>query len=167
MTTVENNLIGIDAVVDKYSKKDVFIPATEEESPWVPFVENVYIRHLAFDVRANSFTNILRVDAGGGLGRHRHRGPVHGFVLRGSWRYLEYDWVARPGGYVHESPGTIHTLVCDDADGMETIFWMNGSLEFYDDDDNLTETFDVFWYINHYLTYCSEHGIPVNEKLFV
>jgi hypothetical protein len=48
-----------------------------------------------------------------------------------------------------------------------TVFWLNGSLEFYDDDDNLTETFDVFWYIDHYLSYCKEHGLPVNSALFV
>lgn len=51
--------------------------------------------------------------------------------------------------------------------GMKTVFWLNGSLEFYDDDDNLTETFDVFWYIDHYLSYCKEHGLPVNDALFV
>ena len=72
-----------------------------------------------------------------------------------------------PGGYVHESPGVIHTLVCDDPNGMKTVFWLNGSLEFYDDDDNLTQTFDVFWYIDHYLSYCKEHGLPVNQALFV
>ena len=35
--------------------------------------------------------------------------------------------------------GVIHTLVCDDRNGMKTVFWLNGSLEFYDDDDNLTD----------------------------
>src|SRR5262245_41941075 len=105
---------GIDATVRAYQRPDLMIPADEEASPWVPCVPHVWIRHLMFDVRTNSFTNVLRVDTGGGLGRHRHRGPVFGYVLRGSWRYAEYDWVARPGGYVHESPGTIHTLLCDD-----------------------------------------------------
>ena len=38
------------------------------------------------------------------LSRHRPP-PVHGFVLRGEWRYLEHDWVAREGGYVYEAPG--------------------------------------------------------------
>jgi hypothetical protein len=50
---------------------------------------------------------------------------------------------------------------------MKTVFWLNGSLEFYDDDDNLTQTFDVFWYIDHYLSYCKEHGLPINDALWV
>ena len=108
---------SLDRVVREYQRPDLFIAGSEDASPWVPFGDKAYIRHLAFDVRSNSFTNILWAEGGGMLGRHKHRGPVSGFVLEGSWRYLEYDWVARPGGYVHESPGVIHTLVCDDPTG--------------------------------------------------
>ena len=50
------------------------------------------------------------VPNGGIIGRHRHRGTVVAMTLKGSWGYLEYDWVARPGSYILESPGVIHTL---------------------------------------------------------
>jgi hypothetical protein len=30
--------------------------------------------------------NLLRVRGAGVLSRHRHAGPVHGWVLKGSWR---------------------------------------------------------------------------------
>jgi 2,4'-dihydroxyacetophenone dioxygenase len=152
-------------VVREYGCPDCHIGAGEDESPYVPFVENVLIRHLAFDVRSNSFANVLWVKSGGTLGKHRHRGPVWACTLEGSWRYLEYDWVAKPGSYVHESPGVIHTLVSDH--GMKAFFWLNGSLEFYDDNNNLTQTLDVFWFIDHYLSYCRQHGLPVNQKLFI
>ena len=98
------------SVVREFGRPDIHI-GVEEESPYVPFAENVYIRHLAFDVRTNSFANVLWVKKGGVLGRHRHRGPILACTLEGSWRYLEYDWVARPGSYVRENPGVIHTLV--------------------------------------------------------
>jgi 2,4'-dihydroxyacetophenone dioxygenase len=78
---------------------------------------------------------------------------------------LAVDWVARPGSYVQESPGTIHTLFSDD--GMKTMFLLNGSIEFYDDNDILLETLDVFWFIDHYLSHCRKHGLKVNQKLFV
>jgi 2,4'-dihydroxyacetophenone dioxygenase len=156
------------ATVDKYARTDVFVAPGEVASPWVPFIENVYIRHLSFDVRNNSFTNILRVDSGGKLGRHRHRGPVSGLCLEGTWRYLEYDWVAAPGAYVHEYPGAIHTLVCENPTGMRTLFWMNGSLEFYSDDsDEIVDILDVFWFIQHYTSYCEANGIPIDESMFL
>jgi 2,4'-dihydroxyacetophenone dioxygenase len=156
---------SLDSVVREYACPDVHIGAEDNESPWVPFKENTFIRHLGFDVRTNMYANVLWVKSGGMLGRHRHRGRVFGYTLEGSWRYLEYDWVARAGSYVQESPGATHTLVSDE--GMKTIFWLNGSLEFYDDKDSLLETLDVFWFINHYLNYCRAHGIAVNKKLFV
>jgi len=164
VTKVETSL---DAVYKLYGRPDVHIGASESESPWVPFANNVFIRHLAFDVRQSAFANILWVKGGGILGKHRHRGPVFAITLEGSWRYLEYDWVARAGDYVQENPGVIHTLVSDDPQGMKTFFWLNGSLEFYDDDENLTQILDVFWMMDHYLNYCKENGLPINPKLFI
>ncbi len=165
--TIMDTRSGLAAVARKYGRPDIHIGAGEDESPYVPWKNNVYIRHLAFDVRSGMFANVLWVKQGGFLGRHRHRGPVFACVLEGSWRYLEYDWVARPGSYVHESPGVIHTLVSDDPNGMKTMFWLTGSLEFFDDNENLVETLDVFWFIDHYVSYCREHGLKLNEKLWV
>jgi hypothetical protein len=48
--------------------------------------------------------NLLKVRKSGVLSRHRHPQPVHGYVLKGRWRYLEHDWVAQEGGYVYEAP---------------------------------------------------------------
>jgi 2,4'-dihydroxyacetophenone dioxygenase len=165
MATADITKTSLNAVVRDYAFPDIHVGADESESPWVPFKGNCSIRHLGFDVRTNMYANVLWVKEGGILGRHRHNGRVFGYTLEGSWRYLEYDWIARAGSYVQESPGAIHTLVSDE--GMKTIFWLNGSLEFFDEHDAPLETFDVFWFIDHYLTYCREHGIPVNKKLFV
>jgi hypothetical protein len=37
---------SIDAVVRDYAFPDIHIGAGEDESPWVPFRPNVFIRHL-------------------------------------------------------------------------------------------------------------------------
>jgi hypothetical protein len=155
----------VDVMRDKYAMPEGYVGAAEEVSPWVPFIENVWIRHLTFDVRSSSASNVLWVAAGGMLGRHRHRGPVSGYTLEGSWRYLEYDWVAGPGDFVRESPGRTHTLYSEK--GMKTFFWLNGPLEFLDDDNRVTETVDVFWFIDHYVRFCVEKGLPINERLYL
>lgn len=155
----------IDVRRDQFAFSEGYIHSSLETSPWVPFVENVWIRHLSFDIRSNTSVNVLRVGSGGTLGRHRHRGPVTGYVVKGSWYYKEYDWIAKPGDFIRESPGRTHTLVSDE--GMETVFHLNGPLEFLDDQDRIIETVDVFWFIDHYLTYCEKNNLPINKDLFL
>ena len=47
-------------------------------------------------------------------GTHYHVGNVHGYTMHGHWRYLEHDWIAKPGTYIYEPPGEAHTLVIMD-----------------------------------------------------
>jgi hypothetical protein len=68
---------------------------------------------------------------------------------------------------VHENPGAIHTLVSENPEGMKTLFWMNGALEFFDEEDNITDIFDVFWYINHYVSHCERNNLPVDNAMFL
>jgi quercetin dioxygenase-like cupin family protein len=153
----------VDKMRDKYAMKEGYVDG--DGSPWVPFIPNVYIKHLTFDVRSSSAANVLWVQAGGELGRHRHRGPVSGYVIEGTWLYREYSWVAKAGDFVRESPGRTHTLYSEK--GMKTFFWLNGPLEFLDEEDRVVETVDVFWFINHYETYCQEKGIPIDQRLYL
>lgn len=157
---------AVDQARDKYAVEEGYISSSEETSPWMPFLsENVYIRYLNFDVRNNSTAVILRVDGYGGLGIHRHRGPVQAMTLEGSWRYEEYDWVSRAGDFVCESPGRTHTLVSDH--GAKIYFHVHGVLEFLDEDENTNLVMDTFWMINHYETYCRQNNIPINKELFL
>lgn len=154
-------------IIEKFGTSGGFIGPSDDESPWVPYGDSASIRHLAFDVRNNSYANILWVKSGGHLGTHRHRGFVSAITLEGSWRYLEYDWVATPGSFVYETPGTAHTLVSDHPQGMKAMFWLSGALEFFDDKGNLTETLDVFWFIDHYVSHCRKHNLKINESMFL
>ena len=53
---------------------------TEVDSPWVPFGDNAAIKHLAFDVRSNTFSNILWVKQPG-----ESDGTCRGGPKAGSW----------------------------------------------------------------------------------
>jgi quercetin dioxygenase-like cupin family protein len=106
----------------------------EDERLWVPQAENVWFRPLLLNTVNGEWVNLLRVRKSGVLSRHRHPAPVHGYVLKGSWRYLEHDWVAHAGMYVFEPPGEIHTLVVDEGvDEMITLFHVSGALIYIDD----------------------------------
>jgi quercetin dioxygenase-like cupin family protein len=105
----------------------------EDERVWVPQAPNVWFRPLLLNTVQGGWCNLLRVTRSGVLSRHRHPGPVHGYVIKGSWRYLEHDWVARAGMYVFEPPGVIHTLTVDaDTEEMITFFNISGAMIYLD-----------------------------------
>jgi len=98
-------------LVARHSPGGRYIDAqTDVDSPWVPVGEHAAIKHLAFDVRSNTFSNILWVKSAGAVGTPLHRGTIVMVCLEGSVRYLEYDGVASPGGLILEVPGEAHTL---------------------------------------------------------
>lgn len=108
------------------------IPA--DERMWVPQAENVWFRPLLLNRVNGEWVNLLRVRTSGVLSRHRHPAPVHGYVIKGSWRYLEHDWIATEGMYVFEPPGDVHTLVVDDGvEEMITLFHVSGALIYIDE----------------------------------
>lgn len=119
------------------------IPA--DERLWVPQQSNVWMRPLCLSASRGYWVNLLRVRKSGVLSRHRHPQPVHAYVIKGSWRYLEHDWVANEGGYVYEAPGETHTLVVDeDVEEMITMFQVNGAMIYVDPDGKVLGFEDVF-----------------------
>jgi quercetin dioxygenase-like cupin family protein len=106
----------------------------DDERLWVPQAKNVWFRPLLLDRVSGMWVNLLRVRKSGVVSRHCHPAPVHGYVIKGSWRYLEHNWVARAGMYVFEPPGEVHTLVVDDSmEEMITFFHVSGALIYYDE----------------------------------
>ena len=155
-------------LVARHSPGGRYIDAeSDDDSPWVPFGPAAAIKHLAFDVRQNAYSNILWMKGPGTIGTHFHRGTVTMVCITGSVRYLEYDWVATPGWLILEVPGESHTLVTEHPNGVKLFGWMEGPIEFYDDQGAFVQTVDVWWMMNHYETYCREQGIAINPKLYL
>ena len=139
-----------------------------DEIPWVPQGERSWFKPLRFDLATGRWINLLKVQGSGRINRHRHSGgQVMGFCLEGSWHYRERDWVARPGTLVYEPPGDIHTLVVDEGvEEMQTLFILEGVIQYLDDDDNLIYQDDVFSKLDRYLDYCEREGIEPMDLRF-
>ena len=138
-----------------------------DELPWVPQGDRVWFKPLRFDLASGRWVNLLKVTGQGKVNRHRHAGgQVLGFVIQGSWRYLEREWVARPGTFVYEPPGDIHTLVVEGAEEMQTLFLLEGVIQYLDDDDNVISQDDVFSKLERYLAYCKREGIEPKDLRF-
>lgn len=129
-------------------QREIAVPAIpDDERVWVPQAPQVWFRPLLLNTVTGSWCNLLRVRKSGVLSRHIHPSWVTGYVIRGAWRYLEHDWVAREGSFVYEPPGEIHTLVVDETAGapeMITQFNIHGAMVYVDDQGRQTGYEDVF-----------------------
>ena len=129
----------------------------DDERVWVPQAPNVWFRPLMLNTLAGQWCNLLRVRKSGVLTKHLHPAPVHGYVIKGRWHYLEHDWVAETGSYVFEPPGEIHTLtVPEDCEEMITFFNISGCMVYLDDQNKQIGMEDVFTKIDmcrrHYVS---------------
>jgi len=132
----------------------------DDERVWVPQAPDVWFRPLLLNTVTGSWCNLLRVRKSGVLSKHIHPSWVTGYVIKGAWRYLEHDWVAKAGSFVYEPPGEIHTLVVDDVVGeneMITQFNIHGAMIYLDDNGKTTGYEDVFTKIEM----CRKHYIDV------
>jgi quercetin dioxygenase-like cupin family protein len=137
-----------------YAIGDMAVQAIpDDERLWVPQAPNIWFRPLILNRVNGEWVNLLRVRSAGILSRHLHPAPVHGYVIKGSWRYLEHDWVARAGMYIFEPPGEVHTLVVDEDDEMITLFHVSGALIYYDDSNQPCGHDDV----HSKIEMCSRH----------
>lgn len=141
---------------------DLVIPDAlpEDERIWVPQEPNVWFRPLCLNTVQGYWVNLLRVRKSGVLSCHRHPGPVHAFVLKGRWHYLEHDWEATEMGYAFEPPGETHTLIVPEGvEEMITLFNVTGAMIYLDPWGKVTGYDDVFTKIDMCRKYYAECGL--------
>lgn len=138
-----------------------------DELPWVPFDHgNCYFKPLRFDLSTGTWTYLFKIKPNQVLGKHRHTGgSVIGYNLQGTWGYSGRTWKARPGTFIFEPPGDIHTLVSDEEEVI-ILFILGGALQYFDEDDNVTGQDDIYTVIHKYRVFCRENDIVFRDELF-
>jgi 2,4'-dihydroxyacetophenone dioxygenase len=136
----------------------LYIPAND--TPWFPYQQSgCDVQLIQADPMTGRWIVKLRGPAGGNLGIHRHYGSVLALTLRGAWRYLEHDWISRTGDIVHETPGSVHTLVL--VEESEVFFVVEGALEYLDSEGRTLAHEDWRSMTHKYVDFCSKKGLDV------
>jgi len=106
----------------------------DDQRLWVPYAEGVWFQPCCFNLTSGGFSVFLKGLPGAKLGVHYHVGTVRGYTVHGHWRYLEHDWVAKPGTFIYEPAGEAHTLVItdDSPEPAEIVFMVEGGLIYLD-----------------------------------
>jgi 2,4'-dihydroxyacetophenone dioxygenase len=144
-------LLGVEALDQAVSTDDV---------PWVPQEPGRWFKPLHFFTAGGTWINLVKMEPGRQIRRHIHAGgSVQAYVLQGAWRYLEHDWVARPGSYVFEPAGGAHTLEVLSDETMITLFVVNGVIQYLDGEGRVVQQDDLQSRRQLYLDYCREQGL--------
>lgn len=133
--------------------------ATLPEVPFLPYSEHVTIKLLRIDRASGQIAVILKGPPGAHIGRHKHYGSVTLYTIKGAWRYLEHDWVARAGDFIFETASSSHTFVTEGDETVEVFAIVEGALEFLDEDGNQIGIEDWQSMQQRYVDYCREQGI--------
>jgi 2,4'-dihydroxyacetophenone dioxygenase len=96
------------------------------------------------------------------VGPTEKESPWVPFGTNAAIRHLAFDVRHNIAGNILwiESAGAIGTH-------MKLFGWLPGCTEFYDEHGEFVETADVWWYIDHYETFCREHSIAINGQLYL
>ena len=133
ITTFKSFSDGLDP--SRRSRGDFIINLNlEDDRYWVPYADGIWIQPCHFNVTSGGFSIMLRGLPGGVLGKHYHVGMARGYTIRGHWRYVEHDWVARPESFIYEPPSGIHTLIIpeDSPEPLLALFIIEGGVVFLD-----------------------------------
>jgi quercetin dioxygenase-like cupin family protein len=144
--------------LDEIFIQDAF--ANDDPKMWMPVTPYSWSRPLCLNASQGYWVHLSKFRGTGVVSCHRHPAPVHGFIFKGGWRYLEHDWVGTAGSYVFEPPGDIHTLVTlPDVEESITLFHNTGALIYCDVDGNTTGYADVFTRIDAYAKHFEKVGL--------
>ena len=138
-----------------------------DDLPWALWMEGLEVQLLRCSVATGEYTLLVRFAPGVELPRHRHFGPVHAWTIQGRWSYLEYDWEAVTGTYVHEPPGSVHTLKVDDDNDGDTliVFAMTGGLVMLGPNDELWMYEDAESALERYRFALDQQGVPFPDGI--
>jgi hypothetical protein len=145
-------LYAMPGVNHEYMAPELVNDLPEDPRAWVPRPGGGEFLPRLFDTLTGVIVNLNRYRKPGVLGRHLHGSPVYAYTIEGTWRYKEHDWVAKPGSFVFETPGEVHTLVVDEATMVGFFVWMGG-YQIYDEHDNIIGAQNVLSLID----VCDQH----------
>lgn len=153
------HMIPIDSALTEYTDTNK-LPFAELHRPW----GLTYMKLISVSRITNTYVNIIRYTKGIQLPRHHHTGAVHAYTFSGAWRYLEYDWVAGPGSYVHEAPGTNHTLKIEED--TVALFVTQGANIYFDEKGEVSGWADAHTVAADVRAALERQGLAFDESIF-
>jgi anti-sigma factor ChrR (cupin superfamily) len=136
----------------------VGLPVRLDDRPWIPtfYGEQKYLR---LSLATGEWVLLARIHPGQPVPYHKHHGGLNLWILEGELHFVDEDWSAGPGTFVHEPPGNTHVELSEK--GVVMLVWSQGPLEFLNADNTPAEVRDCVAWKKEIEDYHAEHGIPM------
>ncbi len=138
-------------------------PLPTDDMPWIETGPGESFRPLRFE--EDGFSELIRLEPGNVVPRHRHTGDTHIFNLQGSRELIESGEVAGPGAYVYEPPGTIDSWRAVGDVPCIVHVKVGGVVEYLDNDDRVVVSVDSASERAAYIAGCEQQGIEPDPQL--
>lgn len=138
------------------------------DTPFVTVSDKVAIQLLQVDLTQGLWVLRARFQPGFEIETHRHTGPVFAVTEKGSWFYREYpEVVNKPGSYLFEPAGSLHTLTTPANQSGETIVWfaIYGANINLDEKGNITGVLDAPTVLQLYRALCTQQNLDGSKVI--
>ncbi len=133
----------------------------ENDMPWLMSPDGSQSQLLQVDLNQGLWVVKNRFMPGFAIDKHYHTGSVFAVTLKGEWYYKEYpDQVNKPGSYLFEPAGSVHTLMVPEKQEGPTEVWfaIYGANINMDADGNIISVIDAHAILDGYTKYCDAMG---------
>jgi 2,4'-dihydroxyacetophenone dioxygenase len=132
-------------------------PVRTREMAWVPTGPGKSFRPLRFG--PDGWSELMRLEPGSVVARHRHTGEVHAYNLSGSRQILDTGEVIGPGDYVYEPAGNVDTWLAVGDEPCVVHIKVVGAVEYLDETDEVVGSADAASQQATYLDWCEAQGV--------
>lgn len=136
-------------------------PIDTERIPWVPLSPGLSFKPLRFFRNDLGRIQLLRLEPGTVIPRHRHTGEVHGFNIAGQRKLLDTGELVGPGGYVYEPAGNVDSWMAVGTEPVIVHITAYGAVEYIDERGDLIKRATSLSQFEAYRSWCEKNGIPM------
>lgn len=129
-----------------------------DDMDWVPAGPGVSFKPLRFFPGNAGWAQVLLLEPGTLIPRHRHTGEVHAFNLSGYRLLIEANKKVGPGTYVHESAGDVDSWQAVGEEPCLLYVEVHGAVEYLRPDGAVEVVVDANLQRRLYERWCATNG---------
>ena len=105
-----------------------------DKLPWVPIAPGFSFKLIRATSDDDVWIELLRLEPGTVIPRHRHTGEVHAYTLAGQRELLDTGEIVGAGDYVYEPAGNIDSWRAIGSVPLVVFVTVRGAIEYLDGD---------------------------------